>query len=53
MRNDFSLLTEMKSEFTNNKEFSALSHSLRNKSLVWRANFIIGLDQILTIFKLQ
>ena len=29
MRNDFSLLTEMTSEVT--KEFSALSHSLRNK----------------------
>ena len=34
MPNDFSLLTEMMSEVTNLKEFSALSHSLRNKRLL-------------------
>ena len=31
MSNDFSLLTEMTSEVTKLKEFSAPSHSLRNK----------------------
>ena len=31
MGNDFSLLTEMMSEVTKLEEFSALSHSLRNR----------------------